>query len=356
MRRAVRLARRTARTTSPNPPVGAIVLDQAGVVVGEGFHAGPGEAHAEIVALEQAGPAARGGSLIVTLAPCTKHGRTPPCVDAVLAAGVRRVVIGSRDPNPLEMASSIERLRSAGVEVVEGIGKRLTDELIGGFTSLMQSGRPRFTAKLALTLDGRTAAADGSSRWITGPEARREVHRMRGAADAVLVGASTVIQDDPELTVRLRRYAGPQPRPIVVDSTGRTPPDAAVFKRPGAMVLTTDACPDLVKHRYEASGAEVVVLPAVRDRVDLVAASTALGGRGMLDVFVESGPTLVGALVDVRLIDRLVVYLAPKLLGAHGAPAIAGLLIPSIADAIDLQFESVRRVGADLRLEGRFVR
>lgn len=357
MRHAVRLARRSPVLTSPNPPVGAIVLDREGQVAGQGWHEGPGTPHAEIVALASAGTAARDGTLVVTLAPCTRQGLTPPCIDAVVASGVRRVLVGVRDPNPAESYSSVERMQAAGLEVQVGLAPTATEDLVEGFASLVTRGRPRITAKLALSLDGRVAATDGSSRWVTGPQARREVHRLRGASDAVLVGAGTVRVDDPDLTVRLKGYTGPQPARVVLDPRASLPTSHRVFQ-PGAptLLIVAEDLVDQAKQRHEAGGIEVLGLPAPRGRIDLAAASTALGSRGMLDVLVESGPTLVGALVEALLIDRILVYLAPKLLGADGAPAVAGLFIPSVADAVDLRFQTVRRVGADLRLEGRFVR
>jgi diaminohydroxyphosphoribosylaminopyrimidine deaminase / 5-amino-6-(5-phosphoribosylamino)uracil reductase len=356
MRRAVRLARRSPVRPSPNPPVGALVLDAAGRIVGEGWHEGPGTPHAEIKALSAAGEAARGGMLVVTLAPCSRHGRTPPCLDAVLASGVSKVLVGTRDPHPDEAESSVDALRAAGLEVVEPVASTETRDLIEGFDLLVNAGRPRFTAKVAVTLDGRTAAADGSSQWITSAAARREVHRLRSRADGVLVGAGTVRADDPQLTVRTKGYRGPQPTRIVLDPSASLDPGSKVFDQSApTLVLTAPDAADKAKQRYPGH-VEVQTVTSEGSALSLVTASTLLGERGMLDVLVESGPKLLGALVEAQLIDRLLVYMAPKFLGASGAPVVAGLKIPSITDAVDLRFETVRRVGADIRLEGRFVR
>lgn len=332
------------------------MLDAGGQVVGEGWHEGPGTPHAEVVALAAAGAAARGGTLVVTLAPCSRHGRTPPCLDAVLASGVRKVLVGARDPHPDEASSSIEALRLAGVEVEEGLAATETRDLIEGFDLLVNRGRPRFTVKLAMSLDGRIAAADGSSRWITGPAARREVHRLRAASDAVLVGAGTVRADDPQLTVRIKGHRGPQPMRVILDRSVSLDPGARVFDGAAeTLVMVAADSVDKAKQRYPGE-VEIQPVPSESGVSSLVTASTFLGERGMLDVLVESGPTLVGAFVEAQLIDRLIVYMAPRLLGPNGAPAVAGLKIPSITDAPDLRFTTVRRVGADIRLEGRFVR
>jgi len=354
MRRAVAVASRIPGSPSPNPRVGAIVLDAAGRKVSEGAHEAPGQPHAERVALDAAGVAAKGGTLIVTLAPCTRFGRTPPCLDAVIASGVRRVVIGSLDPSREEGAGVLERLAAAGIEVEHGVALAACDDLIAGFRMRAEHGRPRITLKLATSLDGRIAAADGSSRWVTGPGARRDAHRLRADSDAILVGTGTVLADDPTLTVRLRGRSGIHPTRIVLDADGKLPTSAKVFDDAApTLIVTTPKSTEPVRNAWRGVGAEVLELPAHDGRVDLRALAAALGARGMNDLLVEGGSTLAGSLVEAKLVDRFIVYIAPKLLGAQGLAAIGGLVIGSIDQAIDLKFTSIRRVGADLRLEGQ---
>jgi diaminohydroxyphosphoribosylaminopyrimidine deaminase/5-amino-6-(5-phosphoribosylamino)uracil reductase len=334
--------------------VGALVLDVDGRVVAQGAHLGSGHPHAERVALDAAGEAARGGTLVVTLSPCTRFGRTPPCLEAVLGSGVRRVVIGSLDPSIGEGSTAIERLAAAGIDTVHGVAQPICDELIAGFRMRIERGRPQITLKLASSLDGRIAAADGSSRWVTGPGARRDAQRLRAASDAILVGTGTVLHDDPQLSVRLRGRTQVQPVRIVLDADGKLPTTAKVFDGSApTIVATTPKAIESTLESWRSVGAEILALPAHDGRVDLAALAAELGRRGMNDLLVEGGSTLAGALIDAGLVDRLVVYIAPKLLGAQGLAAIGGLVIGSIDQAIELRFTSIRRVGADLRLEGQ---
>lgn len=353
MRRAIRLASRARGCTAPNPPVGALVV-RGDEVVGQGWHRGPGTAHAEVEALRDAGERARGATLYVTLAPCTRQGRTGPCAPEVIAAGVARVVVGAIDPNPGEGLGSLPLLEAAGIEVTAGVALADATELIGGFTRWVTTGRPQITVKLAMTLDGRAAAADGSSRWITGPAARRDVHRLRSWSGAVLVGIGTVLADDPRLTCRLRGFDGAQPVRVVLDSCARTPVGAHVLdgSAPALIAVSAKATEDAVA-QITATGAEVVRTGSTDARVDAAEVFTHLGRRGITDVLVEGGPSVAGDLLERRLADRLIFYVAPRLLGSLGAPAIAGLVIPTIADARDLQITRVTRVGADLRIDAR---
>src|SRR5919109_2288757 len=228
MRRAIRLAQRGRGLASPNPPVGAFVV-RDGSVVGQGFHRGPGTAHAEIEAIEAAGDACRGATLYLTLEPCTHQGRTPPCAPRVIDAGFARVVIGTTDPNPLVDGRGVAALTDAGIDVETGVLESDAERLIESFSKFIRTGRPFVTAKVAVSLDGRAAAADGSSQWITGPSSRRDAHHLRATSDAVIVGIGTVVRDDPHLTVRLRGYKGRQPLRVVLDSSGRIPLDANVL-------------------------------------------------------------------------------------------------------------------------------
>lgn len=298
--------------TSPNPPVGAVVLDAGGELAGTGATQPPGGPHAEVVALAEAGERARGGTVVVTLEPCRHTGRTPPCTDALISAGVRRVVLGTADPTTAA-GGGADVLRAAGVQVV------LLPQEPGPLEAWLhaaRTGRPFVTWKYAATLDGRSAAADRTSRWITGPEAREDAHRLRAECDAVLVGVGTVLADDPELTVR--PDPGRQPLRVVLDRSGRTPPTAKVHP---ALVLADE--------------------PEQALKV--------LGGRGVVSVLLEGGPTLAAAFVKAGLVDRIVGYVAPALLG-QGPPALADVGAGTITDAVRLRLSEVVRVGEDVRL------
>ncbi|MGB8652042.1 MAG: bifunctional diaminohydroxyphosphoribosylaminopyrimidine deaminase/5-amino-6-(5-phosphoribosylamino)uracil reductase RibD [Mycobacteriales bacterium] len=338
MRRALELSHAVLGTTSPNPPVGAVVLDVHGAVVGEGATAPPGGPHAEVVALQQAGD--RAHTAVVTLEPCDHTGRTGPCTEALLAAGVRRVVVGCEEPTALARGGA-RRLSDAGVEVVTGV---LAEEVAAGplaaWLHRQRSGRPLVTWKYAATLDGRSAAADGTSRWITGEAARREVHQLRAEVDAVVVGVGTVLADDPALTAR--PDPGHQPLRVVVDSKGRTPASARVLD---------GSAPTLVVTTGPSYGDDrTLVLPAdADDRVDVTRLLDALADRGVVSVLLEGGPTLAGAFLRAGLVDRVVAYLAPALLGA-GAPALQDAGVGTITDALRLHLTDVSRVGDDVRL------
>lgn len=353
MRRALRLAERGRGRTSPNPPVGALVV-RDGAIVGRGWHKGPGSPHAEIEALDEAGDRAQGATLYVTLAPCTRYGRTPPCVTRVLSSGVACVVVGTADPNPSEGKGSVSTLLDAGIDVVTGVLEEEARALIAGFAMLVRTGRPAVTLKVATSLDGRVAASDGSSRWITGPAARRDVHRLRAFSDAVMIGIGTVLADDPALTCRLRGYDGPQPMRVVLDSTARTPLDAKVMDGAASTIIAVSAkATDEAERALVDRGAEVLRFASSAGRVDVASVLDALGRRGMTEILVEGGPTLAGELVERGLVDRFVFYIAPRMLGHLGLPAIAGLVVANIADALELTFTSVRRIGADMKIEAR---
>ncbi|HEX9714022.1 MAG TPA: bifunctional diaminohydroxyphosphoribosylaminopyrimidine deaminase/5-amino-6-(5-phosphoribosylamino)uracil reductase RibD [Actinomycetota bacterium] len=353
MRRALRLAERGRGRTAPNPPVGAVVV-RDGRIVGEGFHAAAGGDHAEVVALAAAGHEARSATLYVTLEPCTHHGRTPPCAPAVIEAGIARVVVAARDPNPLERGAGVRALGEVGLEVLEGVLDEESRALIGGFAMLVATGRPMVTVKIASTLDGKVAAADGTSQWITGKTARRDGHRLRGWSGAVLVGVGTVLADDPALTCRLRRFSGPQPIRVVLDSSGRTPPDATVLDGSApTLIATTPKAPEEFIAAVRARGAEAIAFPSREGRVDVASVLAQLGERGITDVLVEGGPSMVADLVERALADRFVFYLAPKLLGGLGLSGVGGLLATTVTDAPELTITSVRRVGADIKVEAR---
>lgn len=351
MRRALALAERGRGRTSCNPPVGAVIV-RDGVVIGEGWHRKAGEPHAEVEALAQAGEKAKGATLYVSLEPCSIHGKTPPCAPAVIGAGIARVVIAATDPNPAVDGAGIAMLEEAGINVTTGVAALDGRRMIEAFAKHVTTGRAFLTGKIAVTLDGRAAAADGSSKWITGPTARRDAHRLRASVDAVMVGAGTVLADDPQLTVRLRGYKGDQPLRVVLDSAGATPLDAKILKTQApTLMVTTDKAPDESLAAYRVRGAQTWRAPTREGRIDLESTLDELGRRGVMEVLLEGGPALLGDAVDRGLIDRYIVYIAPKLLGSSGLPAIGGVVIPTIADARELVIHSVRHAGADLRIE-----
>ena len=349
MARALALAERGLYTPPPHPRVGCVVVKH-GSIVGEGWHARSGEAHAEQAALDDArskGQDVRGATLYVTLEPCNRHGRTPPCVDAVIGAGIGRVVAAMLDPNPAQ-ANGAARLRDAGVVVDVGLMESEATELNVGFVSRMTRGVPWVRSKIAASLDGRTALMNGDSRWITGPDARADGHAWRARACAIVTGVGTVLRDDPALTVR--EVATPrQPLRVVVDRDADTPVDARVFADGNALVVTAGSRND----RWPA-GVETLALPNAEGRVDLVALLRELARRGVNEVHVEAGAKLNGALITGGLVDELVVYLAPAVIGdpARGMFECAAPL-DSLAARVNLDWMSVDRFGADLRIVAR---
>lgn len=339
MWRAVELAARGAGTAHPNPVVGCVVLSASGETVGEGWHERPGGPHAEVAALRAAGDRARGGTAVVTLEPCAHQGRTGPCTVALLDAGVRRVVAALRDPYT-PAAGGLEVLAAAGVEVELGL---LADEAERGneeWLTAVRRGRPWVVWKYAASLDGRVAAADGSSRWITCPEARADAHRLRAEADAVVVGVGTVLADDPALTVRGPdgTPAARQPLRVVADSAGRTPPHARVHDDAAETLVVTagDVPPAGDGHGVDPGGL-----------LDLLAK------RDVRHVLLEGGPTLAASFLEAGLIDRVVGYVAPAVLGGGGLPAVAGAGAATIGAALRFDLEGVERIGSDLRITAR---
>jgi diaminohydroxyphosphoribosylaminopyrimidine deaminase/5-amino-6-(5-phosphoribosylamino)uracil reductase len=350
--RAIELAERGRGLVSPNPMVGAVVVSD-GEVVGEGWHEGPGLPHAEIVALRAAGERTRGASLYTNLEPCDHHGRTPPCTRAILAAGVARVVSAIADPNPMVDGRGFATLAAAGVEVQHGILAEAAARLNAAFVKHVRTGTPFVTWKAAATLDGKVAARDGSSRWITGEAARADVHRLRGASDAIVVGAGTALVDDPALTVRDPAYRGRPPLRVLVDARGRVPPTGDLFDDAApTLVATTELTPSSAREAWAEAGAEVEVFEAEGERVPLGALFAMLGKRDIQSVLLEGGPTLAWSAVEDGLVDRVVVYLAPRLLGGDEAPTVlGGRGFAPIARARRLRIVSAERVGEDLRVE-----
>lgn len=359
--RALELADRAVGRVSPNPAVGAVVVKD-GLIVGEGFTQAPGSAHAEVVALSSAGRLADGADLYVTLEPCCHHGRTPPCTDAIRVAGIRSVHVATIDPYPAVNGRGVDVLRQAGIAVEVGEHQAEAQRLNAPFFQYVRIGRPFVTAKWAMTLDGRIATGAGDSRWVSGEEARRLVHRERDASDAIVVGVQTVLADDPLLTVRLdppddvRAPRARGPLRVILDSEARTPPSSRVLQGGGegaVIIATTSRAPGLRIDELRSRGAAVVVLPEADGHVDPRAALDELGRRGAIRVLLEGGGAVTGAFLQHRLIDRVLAFVAPKLVGDRAAPGpIGGEGVPRMADAIPLCALDVRSVGADLLIEG----
>jgi diaminohydroxyphosphoribosylaminopyrimidine deaminase/5-amino-6-(5-phosphoribosylamino)uracil reductase len=354
MQRALELAQRGLLTTNPNPRVGCVLVKD-GRIVGEGWHERPGEPHAEVMALRAAGAAAAGATAYVTLEPCSHHGRTPPCVDALIDARVARVVFAVQDPNPQVNGAGAERLRRAGVDVTSGLLESEAAELNAGFVKRMRSGLPWVRLKLAMSLDGRTALANGASRWISGEAAREDVQYWRARSSAVLTGVGTVLADDPRLDVRLSMVPRPPPPArVVLDTQLRTPPDARLFSLPGKTWLFTSSEDAVRRSALEARGARVVRLERGADgRMGLRQVLQALGAAEMNEVLVEAGATLAGALVQARLADELLLYIAPMLLGPQGRPLLALSELTDLAGSPRFEIIESRQVGADLRVRLR---
>ena len=355
MARALQLARKGLYSTHPNPRVGCVIV-RDGERVGEGWHVRAGEPHAEVHALRQAGDRARGATAYVTLEPCSHHGRTPPCAEALVKAGVARVVAAMRDPNPLVAGRGLERLRSVGIEVASGVLEGEARELNIGFVKRMEHGLPYLRAKLAMSLDGRTAMASGESQWITGPAARAEVQRLRARSSAVLTGADTVLMDDARLTVRAAELGldaeqtdlalQRPPLRVLVDGRQRVPLDAPFFQ--AGPVLVTSASSARAE-TYRAAGHELLALANAEGRVDLPALLAALAERGANEVLLEAGPRLAGAFAALGLIDEYQIFVAAKFLGSSARPLL-DLPLERMSEARELKILDIRAVGDDWKI------
>lgn len=355
MAHALRLARRGLYSTRPNPRVGCVLVKD-GQVIAEGFHYRAGDAHAEACALAAAGPAAAGATAYVTLEPCSHHGRTPPCADALVAAGVARVVYAVGDPNPRVDGSGAARLAAAGIPCVGGVLADEASELNRGFFSRHRRGRPFVVVKLGMSLDGKVALANGESRWITGADARADVQRLRARSDAVMTGSGTVLADDPSLDVRDPRFdlGGRPPMRVVLDSGLRTPPTARLLDPPGRVTVFTVARTDVpLAVALAARGAHVETVGGGVSGVDLRQVLHRLATWEIGEVLVEAGPTLVAAFLAAELVDELVLYVAPVLLGPTARHAFAWPTPARLADAPRLRQVASVVVGADRRLTYR---
>lgn len=352
MRRALGLAERGRGLASPNPMVGAVVV-RDGEIVGEGWHEGPGTPHAEVMALRGAGDRARGATLYVTLEPCSHHGRTPPCAPALIDAGIRRVVAPMGDPNPAVDGAGFRALREAGIEVETGVLAGEAARQNGAFLRHVRTGRPLVTLKMAASLDGKAAARDGSSRWITGEAARQDVQRMRAGADAILVGAGTALRDDPQLTCRDPGFRGRAKLRVVADGRGIVPETHRLFDEAApTLVATTETAPEERRAAWRRAGAEILVLDdAGSGLIPLEQLMAELGKRDVQHVLLEGGPTLAWDAVDHGLVDEVVVFVAPILVGGSEAPSVLmGGGVPGIGAAMRLEIRTVERLGDDLKV------
>ncbi len=352
MARALELARRGLYTTDPNPRVGCVVV-QDGHVVGEGFHARAGEPHAEIHALRAAGDRARGATVYLTFEPCCHHGKTPPCSDALITANVGRVIAAMQDPNPRVAGKGFAGLNAAGIGTASGLMQAEAEALNPGFIRRMQTGRPYVRVKLAASLDGRTAVANGESKWITGEAARADVQHWRARSSAIVTGIGTVLADDPSLNVRAFDI-GRQPLRVVVDSTLRTPAKAKMLSLPGSTLIVTAANDAARAETLRKAGAEVLRLTK-NNHVDLAALLTTLAQREVNEVLVEAGATLSGAMLEAGLVDELVLYYAPVLLGDRGRGMFTLDSIVNMPDRKQLEIKDLRAVGPDWRVIAKAV-
>jgi diaminohydroxyphosphoribosylaminopyrimidine deaminase / 5-amino-6-(5-phosphoribosylamino)uracil reductase len=348
LRLACRLARKAAGRTSPNPQVGAVLVRQ-GKIVGTGYHRFAGGAHAEIVALKRAGSRARGAILFITLEPCSHHGRTPPCTGALIHAGIKEVVCGTKDPNPLVAGSGIQQLRRAGIKVRVGVLENECRALIEAFAKYITRRMPFVTLKLAATLDGKIAAATGDARWISGAKSRNTVHRLRNEVDAVVAGLGTVKTDDPLLTCRIVR--GRNPARIVLDSRLRIPLSARLLRLPDprkTIIATGRNAPAVKSRALEALGVQVWRLPLKGGHVSWRALLKELAHHGVVSMMIEGGAAIAASALQEKIVDKVLFFYAPKILGGDAMPMIERLGIARVKQAIALRDLSIKRSGDDV--------
>jgi len=355
MRMALELAAKGLGRTSPNPMVGAVLVKE-GQVVGQGYHLKAGASHAEVVAIQQAGDFAKGAALYVNLEPCCHAGRTGPCTEVLLAAGVSRVIVAMVDPNPLVAGQGLERLKSAGVEVKTGVLAEDARNLNEVFIKYITTGKPFVTLKVAMSLDGKIAASSGESKWITGEAARRYVHQLRDRYDAILVGVGTILADNPSLDTRLQNGKGKNPVRIVVDSTLRTPLNSKIFKRhsPARVILaTTKSASSNRLKAFLARGAEVMVIAGEGPMVSLDRLMKELGQQEITSILIEGGAKVNASALEEGIIDKVVWFIAPKIIGGEKAPGpVGGLGIDRLAAAKSLDRITVKRIEEDICIEG----
>ena len=352
---ALDLARRGRGSTSPNPMVGAVVV-RDGKIVGTGYHQAPGGPHAEVAALRQAGEKARGAVLYVNLEPCAHRGRTGPCADAIIRAGISRVVAAMEDPNPLVAGKGFRKLAEAGIELKRGVLEEKALRLNEVYVKFITTGRPFVIVKTAVTADGKTATRTGRSRWITGEKARAFVHRLRHNSDAIAVGIDTVLRDDPLLTARLEGGGGRDPLRVIVDSRARLPLDARVINsasRAATFLAVTPAAPADKLRALEEKGVEILLLPGREGRVDLDALMRKLGERGVCQLMVEGGGNLNYSLLEAGLVDKLMLFMAPLIIGGRESPtSFEGAGVARLEEAWRLKDMEIKQYDGDLLLIG----
>jgi len=357
MEQALSLAKLALGQVSPNPAVGAVVVKN-GVVAGQGYTQPPGSCHAEILALEQAGEKARDGMMYVTLEPCCHHGRTPPCTQAIIDADITEVHLAMIDPNPLVSGRGKNELEKEGIKVYVGEHEEEASEINEAYIKFITTGIPFVTAKFAMSLDGKIATSSGDSRWISGEEARKYVHNLRYTADAIMAGVNTILADDPQLTARCCGGRGgiarKQPLRVIVDGKGRTPLSAQIFSEPGKTLLALGrAIKPEEKAAFTQAGAELVELPSAGELVDLERLLKALGEREITSVLVEGGGILLGSLFDCGLVDKVIAFIAPIIIGGKEAKvAVSGKGVDKVIDSIRLERIKVEKFGEDLMVSG----
>lgn len=356
MRQALALARLALGQVSPNPAVGALIVKD-GEIVGQGYTQPPGSAHAEIVALHQAGERARGATMYVSLEPCCHYGRTPPCTNAIVSAGIAEVHMAMIDPNPLVSGRGEEALQKEGIKTGVGDHEEEARTINEAYIKYIKTGVPFITAKFAASLDGKIATRTGDSRWITGSESRKYVHYLRYISDAVMTGANTIIADNPYLTCRYGGIGGAvknrQVR-IIVDGLGRTPPDARIFSEPGKVIVAIgEDVPQSTRQSLSGSGAELLEFPAPQGRIEIGNLLSVLGKRQITSILVEGGGLVLGSLFDARLVDKVVAFLAPTVIGgSHAILAVSGEGVEKVVDAPRLGRVNVERFGDDVMISG----
>jgi diaminohydroxyphosphoribosylaminopyrimidine deaminase/5-amino-6-(5-phosphoribosylamino)uracil reductase len=348
MAQALRLARKGIYSTHPNPAVGCVIVNN-GKIVGKGWHERAGQAHAEVIALKQAGSNTTGSTMYVTLEPCSHLGKTPPCVKSIVKSGISRVVIATEDPNPLVNRSGISELQRAGIDITLGVGQVEAKKINRGFLKRVSTGIPWVSLKIASSLDGKTAMGDGESQWITSEPARRDAQKYRAAASGILTGVGTVLRDDPNMNARLDGIQR-QPTRIILDTNLSTPQDARILHAPGKVLIVTAFAEDETVEGFQNDNVEIIQCPAVGGKINLQELMVELGKREMNSILLEAGSRLSGSMIEQGLVDEIIVYKAPDLLGsdARGMFDIPGL--ERISDKIKLEYKDVTMVGRDIRL------
>ena len=354
MQRALSLAKQALGTTNPNPPVGAVIVKD-GIVVGEGFTQPSGQAHAEIVALTNAGERSSGGTLYTTLAPCSHHGKTPPCTDAILQAGITHVVSATIDPNPNVRGDGLSILENAGVQTHVGEEEVQAKIFIEAYLKFVETGFPMVTVKFGSSLDGRIATNTGESQWITGKKSLQFAHKLRTTNDAIMVGINTVLTDNSKLTARdpLGENLDRQPLRVVVDSRCRIPPTASMLEQPGHTLVAATNINATDQKQIEYTGAEVLHLPSENGQVELTSLMKQLGARDITSIIVEGGGTLIGSLFDKGLVDKVIAFIAPTVIGGINAPSpVMGQGIDRLIDAVKLHSVEVKVLENDILISG----